>query len=59
MSLLPYMGAYVVVSLDPVKSVEQIDDDIVQEQARALECGRYVAAATWVRRPHPSYLDDD
>ncbi|KAI5891940.1 uncharacterized protein SCHCODRAFT_02541155 [Schizophyllum commune H4-8] len=51
MSLLPYMGAYVVVSLDPVKSVEQIDDDIVQEQARALECGKYVAAATWELHP--------
>ncbi|KAL1752140.1 hypothetical protein FB107DRAFT_220571 [Schizophyllum commune] len=51
MSLLPYMGAYVVVSLDPVKSVEQIDDDIVQEQARALECGKYVAAATWEIHP--------
>ncbi|KAL1724866.1 hypothetical protein EV714DRAFT_222373 [Schizophyllum commune] len=51
MSLLPYMGAYVVLSLDPIKSVEQIDDDIVQEQARALECGRYVAAATWEIHP--------
>ncbi|TRM56105.1 hypothetical protein BD626DRAFT_576119 [Schizophyllum amplum] len=51
MSLLPYMGAYVVVSLDPVLSLERIDDDIVREQGSAMQCSRYVAAATWEVHP--------
>ena len=46
---LPWRGAYVVLSLDPVSSLKDIDDPVVEEELRNMKCGRYVATATEVR----------
>ncbi|KAL1752139.1 hypothetical protein FB107DRAFT_277996 [Schizophyllum commune] len=48
---LPWRGAYVVLSLDPVSSLKDIDDPVVEEELRNMKCGRYVATATEDHHP--------
>ncbi|TRM56591.1 hypothetical protein BD626DRAFT_466257, partial [Schizophyllum amplum] len=42
----PLPGAYVVVWLDPVASLEQLDDPIVRKECQKMKCGRYIACMT-------------
>ncbi|TRM56587.1 hypothetical protein BD626DRAFT_440784 [Schizophyllum amplum] len=42
----PLPGAYLVISLDPVASLERLDDPIVRQQCQEMKCGKYVACAT-------------
>ncbi|KAL1675301.1 hypothetical protein EV122DRAFT_281224 [Schizophyllum commune] len=53
---LPWRGAYVVLSLDPVSSLKDIDDPIVNEELRKMKCGRYVATATEDHHPLSALL---
>ncbi|KAL1724868.1 hypothetical protein EV714DRAFT_278120 [Schizophyllum commune] len=53
---LPWRGAYVVLSLDPVSSLKDIDDPIVNEELRKMKCGRYVATVTEDHHPLSALL---
>ncbi|KAL1686125.1 hypothetical protein GGG16DRAFT_64840 [Schizophyllum commune] len=53
MSLVtPLPGAYVVVSLDPLVTLESLDDPIVKEECQKMRCGKYIACVT---RPVDSF----
>ncbi|TRM56586.1 hypothetical protein BD626DRAFT_518889 [Schizophyllum amplum] len=45
----PLPGAYLVIRLDPVVSLERLDDPIVRQQCLDMKCGKYVACATKAR----------
>ncbi|TRM56579.1 hypothetical protein BD626DRAFT_245383 [Schizophyllum amplum] len=42
----PLPGAYAVVWLDPVASLQGLDDPVVREQCQSMKCGRYIACLT-------------
>ncbi|TRM70633.1 hypothetical protein BD626DRAFT_31450 [Schizophyllum amplum] len=42
----PLRHSYIVVWIDPVETLERLDDDEVREGCRRLSCGKYVAVVT-------------